>query len=360
MKLGDELLLRGCLAAGVVALVLGLAACSTAGYYAQAVHGHLALMAAARPVDEVRTDARTPAPLAKRLETAQQMRRFAVSDLGLPDNASYERYADLGRPFPVWSVVAAPEFSLVLKQWCYPVVGCATYRGYFDLAAAEDYARALRAEGYEVSVQGVAAYSTLGWFPDPLLNSFVDRGEGALAGLVFHELAHQVVYVPGDSAFNESFATAVEREGVRRWMDAHGTPEQRAAWTQYQARREQFLGLLRGARSELAALYGSGLSTDEMRVRKAQILADLQRDYAVLRASWGGWAGYDRFFAQSIGNAHLGAVATYNDMVPGFEALLAAEGGDLPRFYAKARELASLPRPQRHAQLAAVAKAHGV
>lgn len=357
MRLPDELPARGRLAAAAGALVLS--ACGSVNYYAQAVHGHLALMAATRPVDEVRADARTPAPLARRLETAQQMRRFAVSDLGLPDNASYERYADLGRPFAVWSVVAAPQFSLALKQWCYPVVGCATYRGYFEFAAAEEYAQTLRDQGYEVSVQGVPAYSTLGWFPDPLLNSFVNRGEGALAALVFHELAHQVVYVPGDSAFNESFATAVEREGVRRWMDAHGTAEQRAAWMQYQARREQFLALLRTSRAELAAVYASGLPPDEMRTRKERVLAALRGDYATLRASWGGWAGYDRFFAQPLGNAHLGAVATYNDLVPGFEALLAAEGGDLPRFYARVRELSDLPRPQRHARLAAVAQARG-
>jgi predicted aminopeptidase len=287
------------------------------------------------------------------------MRQFAVNELALPDNASYQRYADLGRPYPVWSVFAAPEFSLELRRWCYPVVGCATYRGYFDQAAAESYAQALRAEGYEASVQGVPAYSTLGWFPDPLLNSFVNRGEGALAALIFHELAHQVVYAPGDSAFNEAFATAVEREGVRRWMDAHGTPEQRAAWAQYQARRDQFLSLLRNARAELATLYASGMPADAMRERKGRILAGLQRDYAALRASWGGWPGYDRYFAQSPGNAHLGAVATYNDLVPGFEALLAAEGGDLPRFYARVRELASLPQPQRHAQLAMRTQARG-
>lgn len=345
--------------AAAAAFALGLTSCSTVDYYAQAVHGHLALMAAARPVDEVRADPATPEALAQRLRAAQQMRAFAASELGLPDNSSYTRYADLGRPYPVWSVVAAPEFSLTLKSWCYPVVGCATYRGYFDLAAAEAAARALREQGYEVNIQGVPAYSTLGWFADPLLNSFVNRGEGALAGLIFHELAHQVVYVPGDSAFNESFATAVEREGVRRWMDAHGTPEQRAAWADYQVRRQQFLDLLRATRAELAALYASGLPPEVMRARKARILADLQSEYAALRTRWGGWPGYDRFFAQAPGNAHLGAVATYNDLVPGFEALLAAEEGDLPRFYARVRELASLPRPQRQARLGGDSQARG-
>jgi predicted aminopeptidase len=344
---------RAWLACGAAAvLLLGLAAgCSTLGYYAQSIGGHVAVMEAARPIPEIIADPQAAAPLKQRLERTQRMRAYAVSELGLPDNGSYTRYADLKRPFVVWNVFAAPELSLELKQWCYPVVGCAGYRGYFDKADAEAAAADLRAAGYEVNVAGVPAYSTLGWLPDPLLNTFIGGTEGQVAGLIFHELAHQVVFVGGDTTFNESFATAIEREGVRRWLAAHGDEATRAAYAEFAQRRSEFLQLLLDTRRRLQEIYASTEPEEAKRALKRRLFADLQRDYAALRASWGGYSGYDRYFAQDLNNAHLGAIGAYNDLVPAFDALLAQSGGDFPAFYAEVRRVAALPKSERDAAL---------
>jgi len=346
-------LIVGVLAGAVLALALA-AGCSSLGYYAQSIQGHMALLDAARPIGDVVDDPAVASPLKQRLERAQQMRAYASAELALPDNASYTRYADLKRPYAVWNVFATPELSLKLKQWCYPFVGCAAYRGYFDRAEAEAAAAELRAQGYEVNVAGVPAYSTLGWFADPLLNTFIAGTEGQVAGLIFHELAHQVVYVSGDTTFNESFATAVEREGVRRWLAAHGDDATRRAYADFAQRRAQFLELLLRYRGQLQALYDSGAPADEQRARKQQLFADLQRDYAQLKEQWNGFSGYDRFFAQGLTNAHLAAVGAYNDLVPAFSALLAAKGDDFGAFYVEVKRLAALPKAQRDAALTQV------
>ena len=335
-------------AAAVLLLGVGLAGgCSTLGYYAQSIHGHFAVLEAARPIPDVIADPDAAAPLKQRLERAQQMRAYATTALALPDNGSYKRYADLKRPFVVWNVFATPELSLELKQWCYPIVGCAGYRGYFDKASADAAAEALRAAGYDVNVSGVPAYSTLGWFADPLLNTFIGGTEGQLAGLLFHELAHQVVFVGGDTTFNESFATTVEREGVRRWLDANGNDATRAAYQQFAQRRSQFLELLLRYREALQQNYASGAPDDVKRARKQQIFAELKNEYATLRQGWGGYAGYDKYFEQGLTNAHLAAVGAYNDLVPAFEVLLVQNGGDLESFYTAVKQIAALPKPER-------------
>lgn len=326
----------------------GCASCSTFGYYAQAVHGHFALLAAAKPIPTWLDDPAASQDLKERLKRAQKMRAFASHELGLPDNRSYTEYADLKRPAAVWNVFATPELSLRLKNWCYPMFGCAGYRGYFDLADAEKLAAELRAEGYEVNVAPVPAYSTLGWFDDPLLNTFINQGEGELARLIFHELAHQVVYVKDDTAFNESFATAVERVGVRRWLAADGDDATRAAYALQEQRRADFLALLREYRDLLAANYAREASDTDKRTRKREIFAALQVAYASMKNErWRGWGGYDRYFAQPLNNAHLAAVGAYNDLVPNFEALLHAEGDDLPRFYLRVKKLAEEDRERR-------------
>lgn len=338
--------------AALVTLVLG--GCGTAGYYTQAVRGHFAMLAQARPIDELLADHATPAPLRDRLALARRMRAFAVRELGLPDNRSYTAYADLGRPAVVWNVFAAPELSLQLKTWCYPVIGCGVYRGYFDRERADAHAAALRAVGWEVNVAPVPAYSTLGWFDDPLLNTFVGATEGELARLLFHELAHQVVYVRDDSMFNESYATAVERAGVRRWLAAHGSDETRRAYEALAGRRAAFIALLTRGRERLAAVYAAQAPDEVRRAGKRAALEALAAEYRALRESWGGWGGYDRFFDPLPNNAHLGAFATYNAWVPAFEALLEQAGGDLPRFHAAVRELARLDRAERDARLQAL------
>ncbi len=341
-------------------MLLALTGCSAIDYYGQAVGGHLALMHAARPIDDWLADDSAPAALKARLQLAREMRGFASRELGLPDNRSYTAYADLKRPAVVWNVFATPELSLELKTWCYAFFGCAGYRGYFDQADARRTAEDLKAQGYDVNVAPIPAYSTLGWTNwlggDPLLNTFINWPEAELARLVFHELAHQVVYVQDDTGFNESFATAVEREGVRRWIAYRKDPKLAEGYAQYEARRADFVRLLREHRAKLAAALAQPGTDDEKRARKRQVFADLQAAYQRTKAErWDGFAGYDRFFAQPLNNAHLAAVATYNDLVPAFEALLAAEGHDLPRFYAAVRRLADFPKAERDAHLRALA-----
>ena len=346
MRIG-AILLAAALAAGCAATTVDLP------YYWQSAVGQVSLLQRARPIGELLADPALDERLRPKLRRVQEIRSFASRELGLPDNGSYTRYADLGRPFVVWNVFATPELSMQMKQWCFPVAGCVTYRGYFDREAAERHAAELRSQGWEAYVAGVPAYSTLGWFDDPVLNTFVHRPDGELARLIFHELAHQVLYVKGDSAFNESFATAVEEAAVERWLDAEGNPAVREAYRRFAERRRAFVALLVRHRDALAAVYEGDASDDEKRAGKQAVLASLQEGYRALKAGWGGWAGYDRWFAQPLTNAHLASVATYHELVPGFRRLLDEAGGELPRFFGRARELAALPAAERRALLAA-------
>jgi predicted aminopeptidase len=347
---------------GGLAALLGVAflsvGCSTLGYYAQSIGGHLDLVQRARPIDEVAADAATPAALRERLALAQRMRDFAVSELALPDNRSYRRYSDLGRSVAVWNVVAAPELSLALETWCFPVVGCVGYRGYYARAAADAEAETLRARGLEVSVYGVPAYSTLGkleWLGgDPLLNTFVHWPEGELARLIFHELTHQVAYAADDTTFNESFATAVERIGGARWLGRHASDEARTQYAALDARRNDFRELTGRYRERLDALYRSHASDVDKRAAKAMLMAEMRSEYAALKAArWAGFAGYDGWFERA-NNASFGVLAAYNEWVPNFERLFEREGRDFKRFYAEVKRLASLPKNERQATLRAI------
>lgn len=338
----------------VVAVVLCLGGCADLGYYWQSVHGQISLMAAARPVDDWIADPHTPAPLKARLELAQRIRRFAVTELDEPDNASYHRYADLHRSAVVWNVVAAPPYSLTLKTWCFPIAGCVGYRGYFDEAAAQREAAGLRAQGLEVSVYGVPAYSTLGWLNwaggDPLLNTFIDYPEGELARIIFHELAHQILYVPGDTVFNESYATAVEIMGSARWLSERASPAAREQYARYETRRQQFRALTTATRRQLMLIYKGNRATavdrSDMEALKNRAMQEFRDNYAKLKASWGGYAGYDHWVA-GANNASFGALAFYDELVPEFEALFAREGSRWPRFYDAVKQLARLPKDER-------------
>lgn len=348
--------LLGTLLLAAAAVCLG-SGCSTIGYYAQAAGGHLELMRLARPVAEVVADPATPAPLRERLDLSQRMRDFAVSELKLPDNKSYRRYADLGRDAVVWNVVAAPELSLTLKTWCFPVMGCVGYRGYFEEEAADTLAAELQTQGFETSVYGVPAYSTLGWSNwlggDPLLNTFLNWPEIELARLVFHELAHQVAYAADDTTFNESFATAVERIGGRRWLALHGSDEQRRRAETVERRRADFRALTQRYRTGLQALYTGAGDEASRRAGKARLMDALRAEYRALKEGpWMGFAGYDGWFDRA-NNASFGVLAAYNELVPQFEQLFEAQGSDFERFYATVRELAALPKDQRRARLAA-------
>lgn len=344
---------RAVLAASLAALLLS--GCASVGYYWQSVSGHLQLLNAARPVADWLGDAQTPDALKTRLALSQRIRSFAVTALQLPDNASYRRYADLQRKSVVWNVVAAPEFSLTLKTWCFPVAGCVGYRGYFSEADALAEAAQLRQQGLEASVYGVPAYSTLGWLNwaggDPLLNTFVAYPEGELARLIFHELAHQVLYVQDDTAFNESFATAVERLGSRRWLDSQASDKARQAYAVFDGRRQQFRALAMATRRELSVIYKQKEAVaHEPRAQAASKIIAMQRfhdHYAQLKDSWGGYAGYDPWVARA-NNASFGALAAYDELVPGFEALFESEGRHWTRFYDAVKRLARLPKDERH------------
>lgn len=328
-------------------------------YWWQSAAGHLDLIRRAEPAAALIADPATEPQLRERLQRALEIRGFASRELALPDNDSYTRYVAIDRPFVVWNVFAAPPLSLKLRQSCFPVAGCVGYRGYFSRDDAERFAQRMRDEGFEAFVSGVPAYSTLGWFADPLLSTFVNRHEVELARLVFHELAHQRVYLKGDSTFNESYATAVERIGLERWLDARiasgGEPRLRDAWREHSVRRADFLALLRRHRESLERLFASELPDTEKLAGRDAVFAALQADYAALRERWGGFAGYDRWFGQRLTTAHLASVAAYNDLVPAFEALLAREAGDLARFHRAAEALARLPAAERRETLAGLA-----
>ena len=341
------------LAAATLCLSAG---CSTLGYYSQSIGGHLALVNAARPVPQWLADPDASPALKERLALSQRLRDFAVAELRLPDNASYRRYADLKRPAAVWNVVAAPELGLTLQTWCFPLVGCVGYRGYFDRAEAEAFAAEQRAAGFEASVYPVPAYSTLGalpgdWLADPLLSTFIHYPEGELARLVFHELAHQVVYLSGDTMFNESFATAVERIGGARWLAERAGDAARDEYQRFDARRQDFRKLTRRTRERLASIYESSASDDSKRIAKAETMAQLRTDHEALkRDRWGGFAGYDGWLARAT-NAGFGVLAAYTDGVPGFERLFESEGRDFNRFYAAVKRLAALSKDERRAAL---------
>ncbi|MGQ0651048.1 MAG: aminopeptidase [Betaproteobacteria bacterium] len=314
------------------ALVL-VAGCETLSYYRQAIGGHLQIMAAARPVQDWLADPGTPPDLRERLRAAQVIREFASRSLGLPDNGSYRAYADIGRPYVVWNVFAAPEFSVNPKLECFLLVGCVSYRGFFSEEAARRHAGGLREAGYDVYVGGVVAYSTLGWFDDPLLSSFIRYPDAQLARLIFHELAHQLVYARDDTTFNESFAVVVEEAGVRRWLESAGRADDLERFRATQARRREFAARIRDARERLRSIYASGASKETMLEQK-------RGEFDRLRASFG------PVVPAEPSNAFLLAVALYNELVPGFERLL-AQSGSLERFYERVRALAATERSSR-------------
>jgi predicted aminopeptidase len=335
----------------VVTLGAALSGCEATGYYGQAIAGHLELLNARQSVEVARQIAEDGGNkrLVQQLTLAMRIRAFASDRLGLPDNGSYRHYADLQRPFVVWNVFAAPALSLQPKQWCFPVAGCVTYRGYYDRAEAYRHAALLRAEGWDTLVAGVPAYSTLGFFDDPLLNTFIYRPEGELARLIFHELAHQVVYVQDDTAFNESFASAVEQAGVSLWLSEHGSPQARVAYGQALERREQFRRLVFAARAELETIYGDdALTVATKRQRKHALLSTLASRYSAMRSQWGATATvHDHWFNQPLSNAHLAAVVSYETWVPAFQTLLARHHGDFPAFFEEVRRLTRLDRAAR-------------
>lgn len=332
------------------ALAVALIAVGSGGcYLLQSVQGQLALMSKREPISRVIGAAATPPTLRAQLESVAAVRDFASRNLGLPDNGSYRSYADVGRRYVVWNVVAAPEFSVDAKQWCYPVVGCVAYRGYFVENRARRYASRLQGQGLDVAVGGVAAYSTLGHFNDPVLSTMMGWNDVELAAIIFHELTHQLLYVPDDSAFNEALATTVEEEGVRRWLGSQGRQADLAGHLRQQEHYRKVVALLGATRADLRAVYSSGLPPEPMRRKKRAAFDAMRASFAQLKADWGGHAPYESWFDEDLNNAHLASVATYFNCVPGFERELKAVGGDLTAFYTRVRELAKLDQEKRDA-----------
>jgi predicted aminopeptidase len=341
-------MLRLILATTLCLLIVG---CTDIAYYAQTVEGQMRLMAATRPIPEVVNDAATDPGLRQQLEGEIAIREFASRELALPNNGSYRSYADLGRPYVVWNVFAAPEFSVEPQQWCLVFIGCVNYRGYYDKNNADLYAGELRQAGADTYVGGVPAYSTLGYFNDPVLNTFLRFGDHEVARIIFHELAHQLVYAEGDSAFNESFVTTVENEGMHRWLTRSAAPERLRDFETQQERKAQFLRLVADNRDKLRAIYVSSLAPDAKRRAKTEVIVEMKRTYADLKSSWSGYDGYDQWFNQPLNNATLGSVTLYTQWVPAFHALLEQEAGNLPHFYLRVAALAHLPKTERSAAL---------
>ena len=331
-----------------------LAGCANVGYYMQSIQGQLDILRRERPITQMVASPDTPDALREKLRLALEIRAFASDRLALPRNDSYRRYADLQRPFALYNVFATPEFSLAPVEWCFPFAGCVKYRGYFSKEEADRYAAEMAQGGYDVFIGGVPAYSTLGWFADPVLNTFVGYPRPEFARLIFHELAHQVVYVRDDSVFNESFAVTVEEEGVRRWLDAEGTAHDRELYERVRERRLQFTRLVQAHRARLEALYASDLPVGEKRARKQALFAELDHAYEALRREWGLSGRADPWFGQRPNNALLASVSIYTRLVPAFRTLLRQNDGNLERFYAAVRALAALPAPERTARLDAL------
>jgi predicted aminopeptidase len=311
-----------------ILFVAVVAGCQSLSYYTQAIGGHFSMLSKARPVSDWLADPSTSPELKARLETARRIREFASKSLGLPDNGSYLSYADIDRPYVVWNVFAAPEFSVEPKLECFPFAGCVSYRGFYVEDDARRHAERLRAEGYDVYVGGVPAYSTLGWSDDPLLSTFIRYSDAQLARLVFHELAHQVVYARGDTTFNESFAVTVEEEGVRRWLEAENRPGELAAFSSAQARKRDLAERVSQARERLKAAYASDLAREQKLEHKR---AEWQR----LRAAYPA-------LPSEPNNAFLASIAVYTELVPAFERLL-AESGSMEAFYRRVKDLARDP-----------------
>lgn len=336
----------------VVAATLSLCGCGSLHYYGQAVRGQAQLVVQRRKVEAVVRDPDTAPALARRLELALRARRFASRSLGLPDNRSYTTYVDLHRPYVVWNVFATRPYSVDALPQCFPIAGCVAYRGWFSESAAQADAAKLRAHGDDVWIGGVSAYSTLGWFADPILSSMMRGSDTELVGTIFHELAHQLIYVPGDTAFNESFATFVQDEGLRQWRVAQGLPPQESC---ERAHEQAFTTLVLDLRERLRKLYASGAAPDALAAAKRHEFAAFRARYAKWRhPDWPDIGFYDAWVAAPLNNARLLPFGLYERWVPAFARIFARSGRHWPEFYARVRSLAGQTPSQRNRQLQAL------
>ena len=336
-----------------IPLLILLCGCSDIGYYWHSARGHLAVMNQRVDIEELLADETLDSRLGERLRLVQEIREFSVTRLALPDNGSYHSYVDLGRPFLVQNLFAAPEFSTRLHQWCYPIIGCASYRGYYDQERLRAYAANLEAGGLETYIGNVPAYSTLGWFDDPVLSSFIDWPEYRLAGLLFHELTHQRIYIDDDTTFNESLASAVQQAGTRLWLQSLARDEdirRLAAWNSY---RDEVIALIEALRQRLADVYDAAIDDDSKRERKITAIAEARRAHDAIAARHGVTGGFHKWFAEGMNNAKIGSIAAYNAELPAFAAMLERLEFDFEAFFDYVDELGGLDKPQRDARLQA-------
>jgi predicted aminopeptidase len=340
------------IAAAFVAVVVAFCGCQTVSFYRQAIGGELNILTHQQPIKDLLADTNTSQELKHKLEVVLEVRQFAQTNLHLPTDKQYLKYVDLHREYAVWNVNAAPPLSLEPKRWWYPFVGKASYRGYFNRDAAKKYALQLKNKGFDVYIGSVETYSTLGWFHDPVLNTFITEPDADLSEILFHELGHQRVFIKGDTDFNEAFATAVGEEGVRRWLQ-----HEPAIYSKYERDRveeEAFVNLVLEGRDQLRAVYDDPKLTDTVKLQlKKEIIDGMRAKHEQLKAQRGGKSRYEHWFANEINNAKLNTVAAYYTLVPAFRALLKANGDDMERFYHAVEKLGKLPKEQRHAALKA-------
>lgn len=334
-----------------IVVVITIQGCSNIGFYAQSISGGLEVLTHREPITEVVKSPDVSQDVKDKLKFVLQARSFASQELLLPDNDSYRTYVDLKRPYVVWNVFAAPEFSVEMKEWCFLFAGCVRYRGYFDENDANEFAEQLKKNGLDVYVAGIDAYSTLGWFDDPMLNTVLKRDNTQLAELIFHELAHQEVYVKGDTTFNEGFAVTVANEGIKRWLDQKGSTEQSEQYRLRKQREQQFIELVTQTRQHLEKLYQSHQDDYRMREQKQHIIQEMRRQYLQLKTGWNGYSGYDGWFSKPINNAQIAAIVTYQDYVPAFQHLLAQQHNDMAAFYKAVKKLGELSLDKRHEAL---------
>ncbi len=336
----------------VISLLL-LGACNDGGYYLQAAKGQYNILKKRQPIAELLASDTLSPQQHLELSRILKIRDFATKQLTLPDNGSYRSYVALDTPYPVWNVVAAPELSLKPETWCFPIAGCVSYRGYFSEVDANEFARDLQNKNFDTLVTGVPAYSTLSWFADPVLSSFSSWPAPSVARLIFHELAHQQLYLSGDSAFNEAFATSVELAGAKRWLSAYGSDQENESFQRQLEREVTFFEWTNSLHQQLTELYSSDLSFSTKRQQKQQILAGARIHYQALKAAWDGYSGYDKW-VKSLNNARLVSLQTYRRLVPAFNALLEKNDYNFAAFYQACKELSEQPAEQRQRLLTKV------
>ena len=326
--------------------LLLLGACSDGGYYLQAAKGQYNILKKRQPIAELLASDKLSTQQHLELSRILKIRDFATEQLALPENGSYRSYVALETPYPVWNVVAAPELSLTPETWCFPIAGCVSYRGYFSEEAANEFARNLQNQSFDTLVTGVPAYSTLSWFDDPVLSSFSSWPAPSVARLIFHELAHQQLYLSGDSAFNEAFATSVELAGIKQWLAAYGSDKEAEGFQRQLEREATFIDWTNSLHQQLKELYNSDLDVSAKRQQKREILAEARIHYQELKAAWDGYSGYDKW-VNSLNNARLVSLQTYRRLVPAFNALLVKNNYNFSAFYKACKELSEQPAAQR-------------